>query len=90
MKRSLVIVGLLLMVVVYSGWIEEDIDFVGRFETLQEDFNTVCDKINIPQSVLNHKMTTEHIHYTDEYNEKAKKKIARLFASDIKQFNYKF
>ena len=71
-------------------WIDGEIDFVGRFETLQEDFNTVCDKINIPQSVLSHKMTTEHIHYTDEYNEKAKKKIARLFASDIKQFNYKF
>ena len=31
---------------------EITVDHIGRFENLQEDFNTICDKIEIPQQKL--------------------------------------
>lgn len=65
------------------------VDFVGRFENLNSDFELVCQKVGV-RAQLPHTNKTERTAYRDYYDEETKGLTAQLYAKDIERFGYTF
>ncbi len=65
------------------------VDFVGRFETLSEDFEKICAQVGI-ESTLPHRNRSKHEGYKAYYNDRTRALVADRFAEDIEFFGYEF
>lgn len=79
-------------------WLEDEngeqvVDFVGRFENLEQDFAHVCNELGIENN-LQHLNKTIHedgeSEYRKVYTPETRDLIEKAYARDIEHFNYRF
>ena len=75
-------------------WISEEgeiiVDFVGRFENIQEDWKEVCEHIGAQDQTLPHKNRTERKPYRGFYTNETREIVAERFWRSIEEFGYSF
>jgi hypothetical protein len=65
-------------------------DYVGRVETMQQSFEFIASKIGVPAVQLQKVNATERSAYRDYYDQELIDGVAKLYADDLKLFEYDF
>lgn len=65
------------------------VDFIGHYETLHEDFETICNRLGIEYN-LPHKNRSTHKDFREYYKPHTKALVAEAFKEDIEFFGYQF
>ena len=65
------------------------VDYIGRYETLAEDFAKVCERIGIA-STLPHKNRSAHRDFREYYTPATRALVAEAYREDIEYFGYEF
>ena len=74
---------------VRDGALRVRMDFIGRVESIADDFRTVCERLGI-KAELPHANGSEHRHYSEYYTRALKERVASVYAADISTFGYRF
>ena len=73
-----------------TEWLDERLNFIGRFESLQADFNHICDTIGIAPQTLPHKNKSSHKPYAEYYTEEMVEVVRDIYRADIDSLGYSF
>ena len=68
---------------------QNQMNFVGRFETIAKDWATVAARIGVDRK-LPHTNKTSHDHYSRYYDDESIEIVRKLFEKDIAYFRYEF
>ena len=66
------------------------VDFIGKFENMDADFKTICDKIGLPSLKLPVLNSTPHAPYWEYYDDESQHKIFRKYNWDVAHLDYEF
>lgn len=72
----------------FSGSIP--LDYIGRFETLNEDFQEVCKAMHIPQITLPYILKGSGEDYHEHYDKGSMNIIMEVYKEEIEMFGYSF
>jgi hypothetical protein len=66
------------------------VDFIGKFENLNDDFEIVCNSIGIPCNLPKLNQSKRQNDYQKYYSKYSQKLVEEYFAKDLEIFNYEF
>jgi hypothetical protein len=64
--------------------------FVGKVENLENDWQTVCERIGIEHQALPHTNVTQHKHFREYYDDESRQWVAQHWIREIELFDYSF
>ena len=73
-----------------TRWLSKNIDFIGRMENIQSDFNIICDKTGIDRLKLDHLNKSNDADYREVYNDESIDIVSKSYKKDIDYLGYKF
>lgn len=65
-------------------------DYVGRFESLEQDFKKICEINRIKYEQLPHWNKTNRVDYREYYDDELIKEVSDYYSEDLKKLNYTF
>lgn len=68
----------------------QHVEFIGRFESLQSDFDYVCDRLNIDSITLPRTNWTHRSRYQDYFDGESRRLAEELYRKDLNDFGYQF
>ena len=69
-----------------SDYLDEQINFIGSFENLQEDFNSVCNQMDIPPYKLPHYNQSQHDSWDTYYDDELTDFVLNRYQKDFINF----
>jgi len=66
------------------------LNYIGKFENINEDFNEICRLMNVNHIKLPHELNRGFNDYKDVYDENSKNLIKEIYKEEIQLFNYTF
>lgn len=69
------------------------VDFVGRYESLEQDFAFICESIGLPQirlPMMNRSALRPTSAYREAYTRRTRRRVADTFYREIEHFGYAF
>lgn len=68
----------------------QHVEFIGRFENLQQDFQVVAERLNLPAGEIPRSNWTSRGHYREYYDAETRRLAAAFLAEDLERFGYEF
>ncbi len=65
-------------------------DFIGKFENLEQDLNTLSSRLGVSIESLPLINESDHDHYREYYDEETKNIVSETYRKDIELFDYRF
>ncbi|MEZ4888879.1 MAG: hypothetical protein R3E32_29400 [Chitinophagales bacterium] len=69
---------------------ELDLDFLGRFEALEDDYQKICGIIGVNNKLKHKNQSLPVYNYVDYYEKDLIDLVADFYKKDIEAFNYSF
>ncbi len=66
------------------------VDFIGRFESLQQDFDGICDRLGTPRKPLPRTNAVAKRDYRSYFDDESVRFVEEIFGEDIDRFGYQF
>ena len=71
-------------------WLEDnDVDYVLRCESLEDDFMSMCDELNLTMLLL-HYNKSKNVIYQEHYNSFSRRLVQWAHRKTIRRFGYRF
>lgn len=75
---------------VYLNMLDEEIDFIAKFETLADDCKFIRRQLGLRKRMKIHVNQSDRNSYQHYYDEEARRLVGELYAGDIERFGYQF